>query len=758
MKKKFSSNVVNELIVEVIPLAGFNAQLAYRVPRIYLDKIRKGQLVLIPIRNKKEFGVVARMDSCQNLEPNRLKLILEIVLEQPVMNDNLFRLMDWCSMYYACNYESILEVMIPSFLRKGISPRTSVFIKLSEEYSNGIIDNISKKAPKQAEVLKFLSDTVSPIKRNYLIKHLSISASVINSLIKKGLISEVIKKNKRDAYNDTISSESSEVNSCIPKLTNDQIKVTKKLKESINENKFSVEVIHGVTGSGKTEVYLDAITSVVSRGGGAIFLVPEIALAPQTVSRVRNRLQLIGVKTVVWHSNLSDGERFDSWNSIVNGEASVVVGARSAVFAPVKNLELIIVDEEHEPSYKQSDSPRYHARDVAVYRSFINKTVCVLGSATPSLETYFNASNGKYKIHKMLNRIDNRQLPKLHIVDMRREFHKENYGGPISKLLSSKLIDRFKKREQSILFLNRRGFASNFLCNKCGHVINCIHCSIPMTVHRTDWTLRCHLCTEKYNVPKVCPSCGEKDIFAKGFGTQRIEDIVKKIIPKANIVRIDSDVMRKKNLYRSIFNDFRIGKIDILVGTQMIAKGLDFPNVTLVGLVDADRSLHVEDFRSAERTFQLIVQVSGRAGRGDRSGEVVVQSCTPSASPILSARQSDFDGFLIEMLSERKEFNYPPYRHLIRHMFLGKNPEKIIFFMKEWKKILENSLGSKLDIRGPSAAPIEKINDEYRFQLWYFTKNITTVIGSIEAMRRKFNRQFDKDLRDWVDVDPVQLS
>lgn len=358
----------------------------------------------------------------------------------------------------------------------------------------------------------------------------------------------------------------------------------------------------------------------------------------------------------------------------------------------------------------------------------------------------------------MHNRVDNRELPKIHVVDMRKEGKMGDGGGPISSMLADKMIDRFEKKEQTILFLNRRGFASNFLCQECGHVATCEHCSIPMTVHRTDWTLKCHLCSVSYKLPKVCPECNNKSILSKGFGTQRIEDIVQKILPRAKIVRMDADAMTKKNLFRSILNDFRTGKIDILVGTQMIAKGLDFPNVTLVGLVDADRSLHVEDFRASERTFQLIVQVSGRSGRGDRSGEVVVQTCTPHASPILYARQTDFEGFLVETLEQRKEFNYPPYRHLIRHLFSGKNPDKVLFFMNQWLKFLKEVMGEDLDIRGPVPAPIEKIKDEYRFHFWYFTPSIIRSIDPINEARKDFKSKLDKDVREWIDVDPIQMS
>ena len=747
-----------DALVEVIPLAGFNAQLAYKVPSFLAGQIRKGHLVRIPIRNKSELGVVVQLSSEQIIDHQKIKYILELVQSEPVLTEDLHALLKWCASYYTASYESIIEAMIPSFIRKGMGSKKVCMLKIANNFDPNLIEQLSKRAPKQAQLLTFMMGQKFALAKAVVIKRLKVSASVCEGLIKKGYLIESYQEEKREAYKDSLAQESNEVVAKAHNLTDEQTVVTRDLQKSIERKDFSVEVVHGVTGSGKTEVYLHAIASVVNRGGGVIFLVPEIALAPQTVGRVRSRLEAIGVKTVVWHSHLSDGERYDAWSSLVKGEASVVVGARSAIFAPVKNLELIIVDEEHEPSYKQEDAPRYHGRDVAVYRAFINNAVCILGSATPSLETFYNTSLGKYKLHKMHKRVDNRELPKVHIVDMRREGKMGDGGGPISSMLADKIVDRFEKKEQSILFLNRRGFASNFICQECGHVATCEHCSIPMTVHRTDWTLKCHLCSVSYKLPKVCPKCSQQSVLTKGFGTQRIEDIIQKIVPSAKVVRMDADAMSKKNLFRSILNDFRIGKIDILVGTQMIAKGLDFPNVTLVGLVDADRSLHVEDFRASERTFQLIVQVSGRAGRGDRAGEVVVQTCTPHASPILYARQTDFQGFLMETLEQRKEFNYPPYRHLIRHLFSGKNPDKVLFFMNQWLKVLKESMGETLDIRGPAPAPIEKIKDEYRFHFWYFTPSVVRSIDGIDEARKAFKSKLDKDVREWIDVDPIQMT
>ena len=646
--------------------------------------------------------------------------------------------------------------MIPAAIRKGMQVKTRRYLSAGKAPTADELVALEKRAPKQAQLLRFIRQQSKPFARADVLKRMKISASTCDGLVSKGLLRETDTEEERIAYEDEMGEVETVAETTRPTLTDEQSRCVDAIHGDIEQNMFSVRLLHGVTGSGKTEVYLNAIEKVVASGGGVIFLVPEVALAPQTVGRVRGRLEARGVHTVVWHSHLSEGERYDAWKALASGEAHVVVGARSAVFAPVKNLQLIIVDEEHEPSYKQDESPRYNGRDVAVYRAFLNKAVCVLGSATPSLESLYNVEKGKYAVDRILNRVDNRELPKIHVVDMCRETSPEKAASPISRLLADKLRDRYEKQEQSILFLNRRGFSTSMMCPDCGYVAGCDHCSIPKTYHRTDKRLRCHLCGEEEPVPLRCPKCQSTAIRMRGKGTQKIEDIVQKILPSARIHRMDADSMSKKNLYRKILNDFRTGKIDILVGTQMIAKGLDFPNVTLVGLVDADMSLHIEDFRAAERTFQLVVQVSGRSGRGERAGEVVIQTHTPHAPPIQFARKSDFDGFQLEELEQRREFNYPPFRHLIRHLFRGRNPDKVNFYIDQWTKLVEKELGDKIEIRGPAPAPIEKIRDEYRFQLWYFAPSASAVIGTITALRESF--KMDKEVIDQMDVDPMNLS
>lgn len=420
------------------------------------------------------------------------------------------------------------------------------------------------------------------------------------------------------------------------------------------------------------------------------------------------------------------------------------------------NLKLIVVDEEHEPAYKQDETPRYHGRDVAVYRAKLTGAHCLLGSATPSLESYVNAQAGKYGLLELKKRVDSRKLPHIDIVDMRVEIMRARGMTTLSQRLVRAMQDRCEKKEQTILFINRRGYSSSMLCTECGHLEECLHCSITLTYHRKDEMLRCHLCGAEKTAPVTCPKCRSPKIRWRGLGTQRVEEAVRRVVPRARIERMDTDTMKKKNRFREVLAEFRAGKIDVLVGTQMIGKGLDFPNVTLVGLIDADISMHIPDFRANERTFQLLVQVAGRAGRGDQAGEVVVQTFTPQAEAIQFSRHADYAGFSEMELKLRKDFHYPPYRHLIHHLFRGPNADKLKFFAEQWARLVEKELGDKVELRGPSPSPIEKIKDAYRWQLWYFTSNVSQVIPMISKLRANF--AWPDDMIQVIDVDPVSLS
>lgn len=744
----------NEETLTVMPLSGVGRALAYKVDEQLGPKVSVGSLVRIPLGNRSELGVVVKKGDDGEFDRSRLKQIYGMEQPFPVVGEDGLKLARWMAGYYSCGMEQVLEVMIPRAVRRGMGQKKERFIQLASDLDPEILKTLTKRAPKQMLVIEFLRDQAARDNwpRGLLLKRLGITGAVLDGLVKKGLVDETREATERVAYGDG-TGDIEQVGTQEFKLTEEQSDAAESIRKSVQAGEFGVHLLHGVTGSGKTEVYMRIMREVLSGDGGVIFLVPEVALTPQTVGRLRARFEAVGgEKVVVWHSHLSDGERYDAWRALATGEARVVVGARSAVFAPVENLRLIVVDEEHEPAYKQEEVPRYHGRDVAVYRALVNKAVCVLGSATPSLESLHNVDNGKYKVNRLDKRIDDRQLPLMHVVDMRRE-----KGGRIfSGLLADKMQDRFDKKEQTILFLNRRGHDSSLNCPDCGYVALCDYCSITLTHHYHDRRMRCHMCGFETSVPPVCPKCRSPKIHYKGSGTQKVEAIANKLVPHANIVRIDADTMRRKHALREQLAAFRQGKIDILVGTQMIAKGLDFPNVTLVGLLDADLSMHLPDFRASERTFQLLVQVSGRAGRGDRSGEVVVQTYMPSSPPLQYGRQQDFDGFIEEELGHRKEFGYPPYRHLIHHLIRGQNVEKVEFYAKQWLKQVGPELKKRgVEVRGPAPCPIERIQNMFRYQIWYFTSNVSKLMPYLNEQRASF--KWDPDLIEIVDVDAVNL-
>jgi primosomal protein N' (replication factor Y) len=745
------------MIVGVHPLAGFDKLLHYRVPEHLRADMKVGSLVRIPIVNRMHLGLVGEFGAPKDFPAEKLKLLSQLVYPFAALNPELLELARWMSAYYACPLDSVIETVLPAPVRNGAGIKEEKLLTVASKLSAEELEKLAKRAPQQAKLYRFLEQQFRPQKKSLVLDRLGVTAAVVTALVKRGAVREFAQRVERVAYADDWSTGEI-VAAQPPELNAEQLASAKSVKASLDEGRFGVTLLHGVTGSGKTEVYLRAIQDALSAGGGVIFLVPEVALTPQTVARLRGRLEAIapGHRCVVWHSHLSEGERFDGWLALATGEARVVVGARSAIFAPVQDLKLVVVDEEHEPAYKQDETPRYHGRDVAVMRAKLSGAVCLLGSATPSLESFSNARSGKYKLVQLTQRVDSRSLPMINVVDMRIEIMRSRGLTTLSRKLVDAMHARFERREQTILFINRRGYSSSMMCTECGHIEECEHCSIAMTYHRTDERLRCHLCGAERAAPMTCPKCRSPKIRWRGLGTQRVEEAVRRVLPRAHIERMDTDTMSKKNRFREVLSAFRAGKIDILVGTQMIGKGLDFPNVTLVGLVDADISMHVPDFRANERTFQLLVQVAGRSGRGDRAGEVVVQTFTPQAEAIQFSRHADYVGFAEAELKLRHDFKYPPYRHLLHHIFRGPNPEKLKFFAEQWARKVETTLGDRVELRGPSPSPIEKIKDEYRWQIWYFTVSVTKVVSELNALRSEF--LWPDDVVQVLDVDPVNLT
>ncbi|MFI5356562.1 MAG: primosomal protein N' [Opitutales bacterium] len=745
------------MIVGVHPLAGFDKLLHYRVPGSLEATVQPGSLVRVPVLNTLRLGVVGEIGAPRDFPVDRLKNVAQVLHPFPALTPDLLQLARWMAVYYAAPIDGIIETMIPAAVRGGAGIKEEKLLSLDRKVPAEELAALAKRAPQQARLVEFLAQQFRPQPKRQVLARLDLTAAVVGALVKRGLVREDVRRVVRVAYGDDWS-KGELVAVEPPRLNAGQQAAVADLAAKLAEDKFGVTLLHGVTGSGKTEVYLHAIDTVLKAGGGVIFLVPEVALTPQTVARLRARLESIapGHQCVVWHSHLSEGERLDGWLALATGEARIVVGARSAVFAPVRDLRLIVVDEEHEPAYKQDETPRYHGRDVAVYRAKLNRAHCLLGSATPSLESYANAQAGRYSYLELKERVDFRQLPHIDVVDMRIEVMRSRGLTTLSQRLVHAMQDRFEKREQTILFINRRGYSSSMLCTECGHVEECAHCSIALTYHRADETLRCHLCGAERPAPVVCPKCRSPKIRWRGLGTQRVEEAVRRVLPRARLERMDTDAMSKKNRFREILGQFRAGKIDVLVGTQMIGKGLDFPNVTLVGLIDADMSMHIPDFRANERTFQLLVQVAGRSGRGDRAGEVVVQTFTPQAEAIQYSRHADYAGFSAAELKVRRDFHYPPYRHLIHHLFRGPNADKLKFFAEQWARLVEKELAGQVELRGPAPSPIEKIKDQYRWQLWYFTANVSKVIPRLAQLRAGF--AWPDDVTQVFDVDPVNLT
>ena len=495
----------------------------------------------------------------------------------------------------------------------------------------------------------------------------------------------------------------------------------------------------------------------LERGQTALVLVPEISLTPQTVERFKSRFASTQEQVAVLHSHLSDGERHDEWHKIHGGKARIVIGARSAVFAPLSKLGLIVVDEEHENSYKQEEAPRYQARDLAVLRARMEDCAVVLGSATPSIESYHNAMSGKYEIALLTMRVDDQKMPLIRVVDLRNESGRQKNGQPLvlSEKLRTAIGQRLEKKEQTILFLNRRGFATSLVCPACGDVQTCTECSVSLTFHRAANRLVCHLCGHQAAVPRNCPKCHDPAIRQAGLGSERVEEVVGKVFPQATIRRMDADTMTKKESYRETLTAFRTGKIDILVGTQMIAKGLHFPNVTLVGIINADLALHLPDFRAGERTFQLLTQVAGRAGRGETLGEVFVQSFTPFSPSIQFARHHDFEGYFQQEVDFRSKCGFPPFVHLVLITIRCAHQERGRFTAETVARRLKEGLPEGTTLGEAVPAPLEKLKGQFRYQLLLRGRSAFKLSRHVRAVLAKM--QLPTDVVAAVDVDPYQL-
>ena len=637
-------------------------------------------------------------------------------------------------------------------------PKYQKWLKISNAISNmgNTITQLEKTSPKQALCLKLIKQR-KKISQKELLKITGVSVSCISSLINKNYIEYLQKEIVRDYY---FSFDYKKKKKIV--LNNDQLNAVKEVEKAISNRFFKTFLLYGVTGSGKTQVYIEALNRTLAEERTAIVLVPEISLTPQTVSRFTANFPKL---VAVLHSRMSVGERYDSWRKLKDGKLKIAIGPRSAIFAPLENVGLIVVDEEQESSYKQYDTqPFYNARDVAVVRGKLNEAVVILGSATPSIETFYNAKTQKYQLLELPSRVDNIPMPQVTIVDMLKQ--KKRYPGRdmdiFSKQLNEKIVEKLESGEQIILLQNRRGFSTFIKCRDCGHIEKCVNCNITLTYHITTHRLRCHYCNYLKKAPEVCPKCNSSDILFKGIGTQQVEQEIQKRFSKARIVRMDLDTTAQKMSHEHILKSFEQQKQNILLGTQMVAKGLHFERVTLVGVISADTTLSLPDFRASEKTFQLLTQVAGRAGRKDLKGEVIIQTYSPDNYGLLCAKTHDFIKFFSIEIQQRKELNYPPFSRLIQILVKGENEQQVINAINQIKDRLDTEK-KMFQILGPVPTPISKIKRFYRWHLILkvdkkLDPNGKLVNIKIKEETRKINKYVKKEmLKIIVNVDPISL-
>ena len=708
-------------------------EFTYIIPDRLKDIIKIGHRVSVPFNNKDIEGFVLNITDKYDSD-YELKEIKDVCDSKPILNKEMLYLGDEIQKQILCSKISIYQAMLPKALkakynvRIGIKKNRYIKLNISYEEANEFINDC--KYPNQVKIVeKLITD------ERILIPSLS---SSINTLYKNGIIDFIYEEVNRYESRTTGKYHKVKLNSYQEEVVN-----------CVDLDMHDTYLLYGITGSGKTEVYMELIDKVVKNGKTAIMLVPEISLTPQIVDRFVTRF---GNLIAILHSGLSDTERYDEYRKIMDGKVKIVVGARSAIFAPLENIGLIVIDEEHTSTYKQDNNPRYHARDVAILRGKYNNAPVILGSATPSLESFARAKKGVYKLLTLNKRAGGGKLPKVTLVDMKNEVKKGNFI--LSRLLTEKIKEKINRNEQVILLLNRRGYSSILTCRDCGSVLKCPNCDISLTYHKTSNTNRCHYCNYSIKNINKCPTCGSSNIKDYGLGTEKLEEELHKVF-NARVIRMDMDTTSRKGMHEKIIEDFGNHKYDILLGTQMIAKGLDFPLVTLVGVINADTGLNIPDFRSSENTFQLLSQVSGRAGRSDLEGEVIIQSYNPEHYSIQFARLHDYLSFYEAEMNIRKTLSYPPYYYITLVNISSRDYE---LGFKEANKIgeyLRKNLSSTTKVLGPSMANIFKINNVYHYECIIKYKrddNLSKVLTKLDEIYKINNRV---DIA--IDVNPIRV-
>ena len=716
----------------------------YRVPSERKGCAQVGHRVLVPFRGTSRVGFVAAIERG---EPDFQVLdVLEAPDDAATLDDDLIRLGSFIARYYGCSLGEALAAMVPRGVRHTGKGRTRKRVTLHSHEAADAYEQAQSPSAPQARVLRRLRVHPEGFLLTELCRAAHVSASPIQTLARHGVVTLAEEKAPGDQLEDA-ARQAPRTQPLV--LTEDQRPAVQALTAAVDSEQFAAFLLLGVTGSGKTEVYLQAIQRCVAGGRQAIVLVPEIALTPQTVRRFRGRFD----RVAVLHSGMTDAERASAWRRIRSGSADVVIGPRSAVFAPVPRLGLIVVDEEHEGSFKQQSTPRYHARDVGLVRAKEQGAVVVLGSATPSLESYHNALEGRYGLLRLPKRVAGRAMPSVQIVD-RRSADEQAFGkGHISRTLEIRIGEALRDGGQVILLQNRRGYATSVACPRCGWCLECEHCDLTLTFHRSDAMALCHLCGHERRVPGACPDCALPRLSMRGVGTQTVEEELGTRFPEARVARMDSDSMLTRDAYEDVLGRFEGGEVDILVGTQMIAKGLDFPNVVLVGIISADTALALPDFRSGERTFGLLAQVAGRAGRGDADGRVVVQTMMPSHPAIVLAAEQDFEKFAGEALRDRESFGYPPYRRLLRIVIRAKRPAAAELRAHETQRRIVRAATNRTEILGPAVPPIPRVQGFHRQHLIVKAPSHREIADVLQALRKA--PRPPAGVEEVWDVDPV---
>ncbi len=802
--------MIAEVIVDVAAYP-IDKPFDYIVPETMQSSIEQGVRVKVPFGRRKVLGYVTALKNESDLESTKLRSIDELVDLEPVISSELLTLSRWLAVQTLSFEIDALQVMLPAAMRAkyekfihvedleqidderlylflagrnrvplkeaeraGLLPEVKNYalqeklivetsirqqtrvkkVRMVQIASQTELQQIKKtlhqNAKRQIELIDWLiAHEGKTVRATKLLEQSGVQRPVLSALIERGAATETL----AEVYREPEAPELRDV-PMPEQLTEEQNVALKAISASVESGQAETFLLHGVTGSGKTEVYLRAIKEVLDKGQEAIVLVPEISLTPQMTARFKARF---GPLVAVMHSALSSGEKYDEWRKIQRGEVKVVVGARSAIFAPFQNIGIIILDEEHEATYKQEDTPRYHARDVAIKRAESYRCPVILGSATPSLESYARASKGVYTLLTLKNRARNQALPKVSVVDMREELKAGNRS-MFSVQLAEAVRQRLETREQTILFLNRRGFSSFVLCRDCGTTVECPNCDISLTYHRAHERLKCHYCGHEEIVPLACPECESDHIRFFGTGTQKVEEEIAKLFPEARVLRMDVDTTRQKGSHERLLKQFSEGEADILLGTQMIAKGLDFPNITLVGVLAADTTLHLADFRAAEKTFQLMTQVSGRAGRHELPGEVYIQTYSPEHYAIELAKEQHYEPFYNFEMATRRQYGYPPFYFVTLVQFSHEDLLKVADYAGKAVNYLQSKLSPETVIIGPTAAAISRVNNRYRYQCLIKYKKEPKLTETLQQLIKLYRTDWIKSgLTMSVDVEPTSI-